>query len=113
MSEIFDKSATGVTLREQSMTSKRASQQIDESIFAFFGTLPNEEKHKRRRTTLKEALVPCKTCGYPLSNRHHVYPVHLFGDNKYTLALCANCHVLYHLLESAEIHQSTHAQAKV
>jgi len=54
----------------------------------------------RRRTTLQQRLTPCECCGYPISECHHLFEVAFFGENDYTAQLCANCHELYHLIES-------------
>ncbi len=55
----------------------------------------------RRTSTLKERKTPCQCCGFPLSHRHHVLPVRVYGETEWTLQLCPNCHTLYHLIESA------------
>lgn len=47
----------------------------------------------------KNRRQPCVFCGYPLSETHHPYKVSIFGRNKHTIQLCANCHEFYHLVE--------------
>lgn len=60
-----------------------------------------KERHKRRKARLKERLVPCECCGYPISQRHHILPVAEYGESDWTVQLCANCHELLHIIEVA------------
>lgn len=52
---------------------------------------------KRKRATIKERLTPCGCCGHPLSQRHHLLEIAVWGENEATVQLCGNCHELYHL----------------
>lgn len=56
---------------------------------------------KRKKPSLKDRKRPCWSCKYPMSQQHHLSPVALFGDNPYTMPLCANCHELYHTIHNA------------
>jgi hypothetical protein len=58
---------------------------------------------KRRSVKKKERLSDCECCGYPLSHRHHLFPVCKYGENEETIQLCANCHELWHILYSAHV----------
>jgi hypothetical protein len=53
---------------------------------------------ERRATRRDERTTPCECCGYPISQRHHLYKVANYGENKFTIQLCANCHELFHLV---------------
>jgi len=55
---------------------------------------------KRRKTKLSERLMPCQCCGYPISQRHHLFNVAAFGENTYVRYLCANCHELFHIIDN-------------
>lgn len=48
---------------------------------------------------IAQRLKPCEFCQYPISETHHPYKVSMFGRNKHTIQLCANCHEFYHLVE--------------
>lgn len=80
------------------------------SIFPMMSAEEFAATKKRRKTTSKERLTPCSACGYPLSQRHHLLDVAYHGENDMTIQLCANCHELYHLIESAYIQKSKYAQ---
>lgn len=56
---------------------------------------------QRRKARKAERMTPCVACGYPLSQRHHVIPVAMSGENESTVQLCANCHEMIHLMFSA------------
>lgn len=62
--------------------------------------------------TTKRRHAPCEFCGYPITETHHPYKRSLFGKNKYTIQLCANCHEYYHLAE-AMTHGSATAEAAI
>jgi ribosomal protein L37E len=64
----------------------------------------------RRRTTAQERLTPCSACGYPLSQRHHLWDIATHGENQVTVQLCANCHDLHHLLYNAIARDSAYSQ---
>lgn len=55
---------------------------------------------KRKAVSINKRTEPCQFCGYPLSQRHHALPVHIYGENVFTLQLCANCHELYHIVQA-------------
>lgn len=55
-------------------------------------------QRRRRTAKLNERLQGCECCNYPISQRHHMLDVALFGENDYTRQLCANCHELYHII---------------
>ena len=56
-------------------------------------------EHTRRRTTLNERYTPCNCCNYPISHRHHLFEVAIYGESNFTRPLCPNCHELYHIVE--------------
>ncbi len=56
---------------------------------------------RRRRATDQERLTACTACGYPVSQRHHLWDIATHGENKVTVQLCANCHELHHLMYNA------------
>jgi hypothetical protein len=56
---------------------------------------------QRRRATIAERSQPCENCGFPLSHRHHPFPVARYGESEITYQLCPNCHDIYHLIGSA------------
>lgn len=56
---------------------------------------------RRRKIGIDERLTPCQFCGHPISQKHHALPVSIFGENKFTLQLCANCHELYHIVQDS------------
>lgn len=80
------------------------------NIFPMMSAEEFAATRKRRRATRKERLTPCAACDYPLSQRHHLLDVAYHGENDLTIQLCANCHDLYHLIESAYIGKSRYAQ---
>ncbi len=65
---------------------------------------------KRRRPTFKERVTPCSACGYPASQRHHLWDVAMHGENKVTIQLCANCHELHHLIYNALVRNSNRSR---
>jgi hypothetical protein len=56
---------------------------------------------KRRPTTFVESSTPCQNCGFPYSQRHHLFQFATYGENEITVLLCPNCHRLYHLIGQA------------
>jgi hypothetical protein len=66
---------------------------------------------RRRRPTLWERTTPCECCGHPLSQRHHLLPVPVWGDKSATVALCPNCHEILHLLRAWHLDHSPRAGA--
>lgn len=56
---------------------------------------------RRRRATDQERMTPCTACGYPISQRHHLWDIAMHGENMVTVQLCANCHELHHLMYNA------------
>lgn len=56
---------------------------------------------RRRRATDQERMTACTACGYPVSQRHHLWDIATHGENKVTVQLCANCHELHHLMYNA------------
>lgn len=52
----------------------------------------------RRKARLDERLQPCQCCLHPISQRHHLFEVAVWGGNEQTVPLCANCHELYHVI---------------
>lgn len=69
-----------------------------------------DEKLPRRKTTFKERTTPCKCCGFPLSQRHHLWEVEYFGENNGFVALCGSCHDLYHVLFKAIVKDNRYKQ---
>lgn len=57
-------------------------------------------QQQRRAVKLHERTVPCLCCNYPITQRHHLLPFAIYGENGMTVQLCANCHELYHLIEN-------------
>jgi hypothetical protein len=68
---------------------------------------------RRRRITDQERMTPCSACGYPLSQRHHLWDIATHGENPVTVQLCANCHDLHHLLYNAIARDSAYSQKLV
>lgn len=60
---------------------------------------------KRRSPSTRERSTPCKCCGWPVSERHHLLKFSLFGENEYTVQLCASCHDLYHVFWNALVEE--------
>jgi ribosomal protein L37E len=65
---------------------------------------------QRRRPTYEERTTPCSACGYPTSQRHHLWDVATHGENKVTLQLCPNCHELQHLIYNALTKKSDYSR---
>jgi hypothetical protein len=61
-----------------------------------------------RKNSTNQRIEPCQFCGYPISQRHHALPFHIFGENECVLRLCANCHELYHVIEKSYLSPTTH-----
>ncbi len=57
---------------------------------------------RRHKSTLKQRMTPCECCGYPISQRHHLFEIAHYGESDFTRQLCANCHELYHLIEALD-----------
>ena len=68
---------------------------------------------RRRRPTDKERMTPCTACGYPISQRHHLWDIATHGENAVTVQLCANCHELHHLMYNALAGDSLYSQKLV
>jgi ribosomal protein L37E len=68
---------------------------------------------RRRRITDQERMTACSACGYPLSQRHHLWDIATHGENPVTVQLCANCHDLHHLLYNAIARDSAYSQKLV
>jgi hypothetical protein len=66
-------------------------------------------RKNRRETRVEERITPCQFCAYPISERHHALPVSMYGENECTLQLCANCHGLYHIVQSVFVRKSKRA----
>lgn len=67
----------------------------------FRALIPPLKRLSKRGCSLKDRLLPCSVCGFPLSRKHHMYQVHKYGENDHTIRLCSNCHELYHLIYNA------------
>jgi ribosomal protein L37E len=67
---------------------------------------------RRRRQTLEERTQSCRACGYPASQRHHLWALNRHGENEVTLPLCANCHELLHGMYHALLRPSKSAQRR-
>jgi ribosomal protein L37E len=65
---------------------------------------------RRRRSTDRERMLPCSACGYPISQRHHLWDIATHGENRVTVQLCANCHELHHLMYNAVARDSAYSQ---
>lgn len=55
---------------------------------------------RRKHPTIADRRKPCEWCNHPLSQRHHLLPFKTYGENHMILHLCANCHEIYHVMES-------------
>jgi len=60
-------------------------------------------KNQRPKATPQRRLEPCWACEFPISERHHVFGFSEFGESgeRNIIYLCARCHDLWHLIESA------------
>ncbi|MDZ4763850.1 MAG: hypothetical protein SGI73_04805 [Chloroflexota bacterium] len=72
-----------------------------------------QRDRQRRRPLFRERIVPCAACGYPASQRHHLWNIAAHGENKVTIQLCANCHELEHLIYNALVKDSEHSRRLV
>jgi hypothetical protein len=68
---------------------------------------------RRRRATDKERMTACSACGYPISQRHHLWDIATHGENAVTVQLCPNCHELHHLMYNALARDSVYSQKLV
>lgn len=64
------------------------------------------ERPKRKRVSTAHRCTPCQWCNFPLSQKHHFLPVHIYGENDVTVQICANCHDIYHVVDRA-VHKQT------
>jgi hypothetical protein len=55
---------------------------------------------KRKKPTFAQRTTPCVICTHPISQQHHIFEFASYGDSEYTIPLCANCHELFHLIQS-------------
>jgi ribosomal protein L37E len=69
-----------------------------------------QRDRKRRRASYRERTISCSACGYPASQRHHLWDIATHGENRVTLQLCANCHELLHLIYNALVKDSEHSR---
>jgi ribosomal protein L37E len=69
-----------------------------------------QRDRRRRRASYRERISPCSACGYPSSQRHHLWDVATHGENRVTIQLCANCHELQHLMYNALVKDSEHSR---
>lgn len=65
-------------------------------------------KQRKRVTGIR--TTPCQFCEYPITQRHHALSFANFGENPFTLQLCANCHEFYHLVEAFVEAPTTHCK---
>lgn len=65
---------------------------------------------RRRRPSDKERMTPCSACGYPISQRHHLWDIATHGENAVTVQLCPNCHELHHLMYNALARDSDYSR---
>jgi len=79
----------------------------------FYQTHRYRKMMRRRRPTDKERMTPCTACGYPISQRHHLWDIATHGENAVTVQLCANCHELHHLMYNALARDSLYSQKLV
>jgi len=68
---------------------------------------------RRRRATDKERMTACSACGYPISQRHHLWDIATHGENAVTVQLCPNCHELHHLMYNTLARGSAYSQKLV
>lgn len=68
---------------------------------------------RRRRPTYQERMTPCSACGYPVSQRHHLWDIAMHGENMVTIQLCPNCHELQHLFYNALVRDSEYSRRLV
>jgi hypothetical protein len=50
---------------------------------------------------MDERLTPCECCEYPVTQRHHLATVSVYGESNDTTQLCATCHEAVHIFERA------------
>ncbi|MCC6612084.1 MAG: hypothetical protein IT320_01335 [Anaerolineae bacterium] len=109
----------GAEIVEAFQASLKSHTQVDErmSILAhwvdFYRLRKYRRDRQRRRPTFRERTTPCAACGYPASHRHHVYDVATHGESERTVALCANCHELQHLIYNALVNESDYSRKLV
>ncbi len=65
---------------------------------------------QRRRPRFQERVTACSACGYPMSQRHHLWDLATHGENKVTIQLCGNCHELQHLMYNALVKGSEYSR---
>lgn len=50
--------------------------------------------------TIQDRIKPCRVCGYPITESHHMAEQRFYGRNNSTIRLCPNCHDLFHRIKS-------------
>jgi hypothetical protein len=68
------------------------------SLEGFEGKLVAKER--RKPNSIHTRMYPCICCAHPISQRHHLLPFADYGENDYTVQICANCHEIFHLLDN-------------
>jgi ribosomal protein L37E len=68
---------------------------------------------RRRRPSDQERMTPCSACGYPASQRHHLWDIATHGENAVTVQLCPNCHELHHLMYNTLARDSDYSRKLV
>lgn len=68
---------------------------------------------RRRRPSDKERMTACSACGYPASQRHHLWDIATHGENAVTVQMCPNCHELHHLMYNALARDSDYSRKLV
>jgi hypothetical protein len=96
-----------------------AKERVEERLAILRHWLDFYQAHKyrklmrRRRATDAERMSPCSACGYPVSQRHHLWDIATHGENPVTVQLCPNCHELHHLLYNALARDSAYSRKLV
>lgn len=72
-----------------------------------------KEPKKRKKVTIEHRVTPCAWCRYPLSVKHHILPIAIYGENNIAVQLCANCHEIYHIADAVFNRPTKSSQTKL
>ncbi|MBK8025610.1 MAG: hypothetical protein IPK19_30520 [Chloroflexi bacterium] len=92
---------------------ENARSEVVASWLDFYRLQRYKLSRRRRRPRFQERVKACSGCGYPTSQRHHLWDVATHGENKVTIQLCANCHELHHLMYNALVKGSEYSRKLV
>ena len=105
-----------ITAFDESLAEKEdpaERREIIEHWLDFYQAHKYRKLMRRRRATDKERMTACSACGYPISQRHHLWDIATHGENAVTVQLCPNCHELHHLMYNALARDSLYSQKLV